>query len=77
MQVRSRSARAEALSAAVVVAEQGGEAGRVGAQLGELVAVGAHEVDEGVGELVVPGSVEPLKGSQEDPREPACGLIHR
>ncbi len=56
---RSRLLGAEELFA-VVVAEQEGEADQVGAQLGEVVAVGAGEEAEGGGELSVIGPGEPL-----------------
>jgi hypothetical protein len=50
---------------AVVVAEQEGEAGQVGAQPGEVVARGADEAAESGGELGVVGAAEPLADEGE------------
>lgn len=51
---------------AVVVAEQEGEAGQVGAEFGEVVAaVDAHVASEGCGELIVVGTGEPSADERE------------
>ncbi|MBO0730867.1 MAG: hypothetical protein J2P57_16550 [Acidimicrobiaceae bacterium] len=50
---------------AVIVAEQEGETGQLGAQLDQVVAVGAHVAAEGGGELRLVGAGEPLADEGE------------